>query len=373
MRRVIVPTLGALVLTLASFGAGDARAQQLGAPDPLVQAVQAAIQVNRVNARVSEVTQQLAEVRTRLAALTPALQDIADRYGKTSDELRAARTKLDLKAAASYRVNGGQLDAVFRLKRSQALNVANKYAQTATVADASDVERLSTLLTELGRERDATLAALNTLSDQMTKLNQLDLQLRDEAMRAQAELERVGGVSVMGEPRLTVQQMTDWFVSTGHQANLPLGTTVGDLVQMFFEEGAAEHVRSDLAFAQAVLETGFLRATRGNNYSGIGNCDSCGGQGKMFPTPRDGVRAQIQLLRSYADGLSRAENLSHPLDPTLFGANPVSAIANYNRFFLKGKVPLWNQMGNGNWATSTTYAANVLGIYARMLAFAGIA
>ena len=27
-------------------------------------------------------------------------------------------------------------------------------------------------------------------------------------------------------------------------------------------------------------------------------------------------------------------------------------------------------MGNGNWATSPTYAAKVLGVYAQMLAFA---
>ena len=181
---------------------------------------------------------------------------------------------------------------------------------------------------------------------------------------------QLGGVPVSGESALTAAQITAWFESTGTHANLPADTTIADLAQIYVEEGAAEHVRGDLAFAQSVLETGSFNETRGNNYSGIGNCDSCGEKGYAFPSPRDGVRAQVQLLRSYADPDSRAANLAHPLDPTLFGSDPVGAAARYDTFFLKGKVPLWNQMGNGNWATSTTYAAKVLGVYAKMLAFA---
>jgi hypothetical protein len=119
-----------------------------------------------------------------------------------------------------------------------------------------------------------------------------------------------------------------------------------------------------------MLETGSFSETRGNNFSGIGNCDSCGGQGLVFPTPQEGIRAQIQLLRSYADLTSRAANLANPPVAALFGADPLAAAASYDTFFLKGKVPLWNDMGNGNWATSPTYAANVLSVYAKMLDFA---
>ncbi len=175
---------------------------------------------------------------------------------------------------------------------------------------------------------------------------------------------------ISGESVLTPEQMTAFYLGTGNQANLPAGTTIGDVARMYVEEGAAERVRADLAFAQSMLETGSFRETRGNNFSGIGNCDSCGGQGLVFPTPQDGIRAQIQLLRSYADPDSRAANLAHPPEPALFGMNPAAAAANYDGFFLKGKVPLWNDMGNGNWATSPTYAANVLGVYAKMLDFA---
>ena len=69
-------------------------------------------------------------------------------------------------------------------------------------------------------------------------------------------------------------------------------------------EGQAEGVRGDLAFAQSIVETASFGVAAGSNYSGIGVCDSCTG-GYAFPTPLDGVRAQIQLLRNYADPDSR--------------------------------------------------------------------
>jgi hypothetical protein len=81
------------------------------------------------------------------------------------------------------------------------------------------------------------------------------------------------------------------------------------------------------------------------------------------------VRAQLQLLRSYADPSSTATNLGAAPDPTLFGADPLTAAASFDTFYLKGKVPLWNQMGHGNWATDPNYAGKVLRIYSAMLAF----
>src|SRR5947209_18071481 len=98
---------------------------------------------------------------------------------------------------------------------------------------------------------------------------------------------------------------------------------------MYVEEGTAEHVRGDLAFAQAIVETGSFAVAAGNNFSGIGVCDSCTG-GYAFPTPRDGVRAQIQLLRNYADPDSRADNLANPPSPALYGADGSKAARLYD-------------------------------------------
>ncbi len=123
-------------------------------------------------------------------------------------------------------------------------------------------------------------------------------------------------------------------------------------------------MRGDLAFIQGVIESAYFSVAAGDNYAGIGACDSCSG-GFVFASPRDGVRAQIQLLRNYADPDSRADNLTYPPVKGLYPADPVVAARTFDRFFLKGKVPLWNMMGNGHWATDPTYAGKVLGLFAR--------
>ena len=164
----------------------------------------------------------------------------------------------------------------------------------------------------------------------------------------------------MGESTLSAAQLADWFASTGSIPKLDPGTTIANVARYFVEEGNAEHVRGDLAFAQAIIETGSFAVAAGNNFSGIGVCDSCQG-GYGFATPRDGVRGQIQLLRNYADPASRADNLAYPPSPALYGTDPDKAERLYDTFFLKGKAPLWNLMGGGNWATDPTYAPKVIG------------
>jgi hypothetical protein len=187
--------------------------------------------------------------------------------------------------------------------------------------------------------------------------------------RDQALLQKWGAITVMGDAELNGAQMAAWYASTGAQAVLAPGTTMDDITRMYIEEGQAEHVRGDLAFAQAIVETGSFKVAAGNNFSGIGVCDSCKG-GNEFASPRAGIRAQIQLLRNYADPSSRASNLRYPPEPGLYGSDPDKAAHLYDTFFLKGKAPLWNLMGHGNWATDPTYAPKVIDVYVRMVLFA---
>jgi hypothetical protein len=178
--------------------------------------------------------------------------------------------------------------------------------------------------------------------------------------------------SVMGPSRLTSDQIAAWF-----RAEFPgtrpfmANASPEQLAALFVWEGAQEGVRADVAFAQSVVETNWF--TYGNqvqwwqnNYAGLGACDSCHG-GIVFPSPRSGIRAQIQHLRNYADAASRTSNLHNPPVPELY--NPASR---FNTFFKKGAAPDWTQMGNGNWASSTTYANTVLTMYNRMLAYNGV-
>ena len=101
----------------------------------------------------------------------------------------------------------------------------------------------------------------------------------------------------MGDAELTAAEITAWFDARNVKYRLAGGMPIEDLVQLYMEEGKAEHVRPELAFAQSIIETGSFGNALDNNYAGIGACDSCTGE-PAFPTPRDGVRGQIQLLEA---------------------------------------------------------------------------
>jgi hypothetical protein len=178
--------------------------------------------------------------------------------------------------------------------------------------------------------------------------------------------------SVTGPSALSAAQIVAWFKAKApadavYSASVP----IDQLVQIFMEESADENVRGDIAFAQSVIETRYF-AYGGqvqpfqNNYAGIGACDSCHG-GIAFPDARSGVRAQIQLLRNFADTGSRSWNLAHPLVPQLF-----PTAKSYDNYRYKGRAPDWFNMGNGNWATSPDYAYAVLNKYNAMRAFSGL-
>jgi len=188
------------------------------------------------------------------------------------------------------------------------------------------------------------------------------------------------GVPVMGQARLTADQLVAYFTAKD-PSTLPYratGATLPQLAQMFIDEGNRYNVRGDIAFAQSIVETawfnfpdyGMVRTTN-NNFAGIGACDSCG-NGYQFSSALSGVRAQIQLLRNYSDINSRVTNIPDPPVPELWGSNPSTASYNFDHYFAKGDAPLWNNMGNGNWATAPDYSTVVLKVYNQMLTFNGL-
>lgn len=178
----------------------------------------------------------------------------------------------------------------------------------------------------------------------------------------------VGTVGVMGGPRVGAAGLAQWFAAkapAGYRATVDPGT----LATYFIEEGAAENVRGDMAFLQSIVETGWFRFTGSvapgsNNFAGIGATDS-GGAPASFPDARTGVRAQIQHLRAYADWTAGSCTV-----PPLHAA---CVDPRFNLVSPKGKAPTWNQMGNGNWASSSTYATSILNLYAQLLQFHGLA
>jgi hypothetical protein len=174
---------------------------------------------------------------------------------------------------------------------------------------------------------------------------------------------------VMGGPRLNADQITTWFAAKeakfGKHPCFTHGKTVHDMAKLFVREGKTEGVRGDIAFAQGVLESDYYTFSgrvpcSANNYSGLGATDGTSDYG-VFPFPRIGVRAQIQHLRRYGDATAKVSTLHKPLVDTRFRlVKP------------PGKAPSWDNMGNGNWATSPIYGGCVMKIYNNMLKVNGL-
>lgn len=176
--------------------------------------------------------------------------------------------------------------------------------------------------------------------------------------------------SIMGANGLTGAQLAQWFQSRQPQpsgayaASVPVAT----LAQLFVEEGNAEGVRGDIAFIQGIVETAWYRFSGTvpawkNNFAGIGATDTNPAPA-AFPDARTGARAQIQHLRAYADPTATTcapPVLHNPcVDPR------------FNLVTPKGRATSWYQMGNGNWASSSTYSATILRLYNEARAFFGV-
>lgn len=179
-----------------------------------------------------------------------------------------------------------------------------------------------------------------------------------------------GIVPIMGPARLSSTQLVTWFNT---RTPRPSGTyaatvVVETLTRFYLEEGAAEGVTGDVAFIQSIVETGWFRfngsvPAQFNNFAGIGATDT-NPNPTVFPDARTGVRAQVQHLRAYADATAVACTVPPLQNPCV---DP-----RFDLVVPKGRAPAWNQMGNGNWATSSTYATTILTLYSELLGFHGL-
>lgn len=175
---------------------------------------------------------------------------------------------------------------------------------------------------------------------------------------------------IMGAARLTAGQLVAWLNGRTPQPTGMYAATVpiDELARLFIEEGAAERVTGDIAFVQSIVETAWFRFSgvvpaSANNFAGIGATD-VNPSPAVFPDARTGVRAQIQHLRAYADPTA-----------TTCSVPPLSSPCVDPRFHLvvpKGKAPTWNHLGNGNWASASTYADSILSLYRSALEFNAI-
>ena len=114
-------------------------------------------------------------------------------------------------------------------------------------------------------------------------------------------------IAIEGVTAANFKQMAKSLKSKNSSPKIKI--SVEDLAKLFIEEGQKENIRGDIAFCQSMHETGWLKygglvLPEQNNYSGIGATNnSAVGKGAWFKDPREGVRAQIQHLKAYANTL----------------------------------------------------------------------
>lgn len=206
-----------------------------------------------------------------------------------------------------------------------------------------------------------------------TKWLQIDANL-DKLAVAEAELLAdyfgVGAndkdkTEIMGKAQATAQQMALFCRSKNAVPQLT-SCSLEQLAQIFLEEGEAEGVRGDIAFAQSLHETGCFKyggivLPSQNNYAGIGALNgNAKGEAATFPDPRTGVRAQIQHLKAYA---STEALVNACVDPRF------SLVARGVAPYVEWLGAADNPQGRGWAVPGAGYGANIVKLLGQILAF----
>ncbi len=174
----------------------------------------------------------------------------------------------------------------------------------------------------------------------------------------------------MGQSSVTKSQMVAYYnkYSPIKYPSIELGAggagSIDALCQIYIDEAAAEGVRADVAFAQAMKETGWLKyggivKIEQFNFAGLGALDGNGqGQCASFKTVQEGVRAQIQHLKAYG---SKEPLKNACVDPRFDKVTRGSAL------YVEWLGIKENPQGLG-WATGEGYGFSIVDMIGKMTA-----
>ena len=164
-------------------------------------------------------------------------------------------------------------------------------------------------------------------------------------------------ITIKGKAEATKKQAAQLIAVNNKY--LPIGCSVGEIVDLYWEEAGREGIRPDMALSQALLETGYFNFGGSvepwqHNYCGLGTIGG-GVQGAAFRTPQEGVRAHIQHLLAYT---------SHDLPKTKL-IDPRYDKA-HNLRLQKGLITKWFGL-NWTWAMGGEYAEKIINTHQLML------
>lgn len=164
-------------------------------------------------------------------------------------------------------------------------------------------------------------------------------------------------ISIFGKGVATKGQAINLMKQSG--ADVRLDCSIEELVDLYWLEAEREGVRPDIAFAQAVVETGYFQfkgtvKPKQNNYCGLGTTGKKV-KGAKFNTPEIGVRAHIQHLLAYSAIKKPSTKI---VDPRYELAHAIRGE--------RGYVDTWYGL-NGTWAMGSNYCEKIMVTYQRML------
>ena len=158
---------------------------------------------------------------------------------------------------------------------------------------------------------------------------------------------------ILGKPVASAERMYQYVKSKN-----PGSSFTREIAQEFHDQGVKYGIRGDIALCQSCIETGWFKYTGGtavtpddHNYCGLG-VTTLGQKGCQFSSIAEGVSAQLQHLWAYATTKALPSGWTL-VDPRF-------------KYVSRGCAPNWDNLGGGKWASSTTYASNILSIYKEM-------
>lgn len=370
-----------LPLGEASF-AVDQLDGAVGGDQRAMTAAEAAEQ--EATARMQQATARLGADRAQRAAVDAAV---------VADQSRLAADRAALRAIAvglyTGEITNPQPTSLHSLEASQQKIIDAAEVETVTgvvdgnlnrdlAATAADQHRQVRLVEQVDSDRSLadsshqhqaaaaarTASAQTALASDQSRLARARARLGAAQASLASDLAAVtgppatGGVSLVGGAALDANELVTWYRDQGY-----VDLTSAPIVQLaswYLQAGAQEGIRGDVAFAQAVLETGGFSSPDSvtlNNYAGIGHCDSCAA-GWAFPSPQGGVLGHTQLLRIFAAGA-----------PPPGAPPPVLASLTPGRQGRRGCCPTWESL-TGVWASDPAYGAHILALYEQMLGLA---
>ena len=175
---------------------------------------------------------------------------------------------------------------------------------------------------------------------------------------------------IEGQSKVTIEQMVKFYenyspIDFPAQALEEGGvSTLKQFAEIYYEESKKEGIKPEIAWAQSMLETGWLRfggqvEIKQLNFAGLGALDG-GEKGADFSIygkegVRMGVRAQIQHLKAYSSSTISETTLKETcVDPRFRFVNP-KGCAPYVEYLGQNENP--NHKG---WATSIGYGYKIM-------------